>query len=562
MQNSNDNNDKSIKFYKHPIFKLTLITSLIVIYLLIRQILIGISYYDVFVYLNNALIFAGIPIGNMSVIYLSPLIPFLTSLIFRAGYISANAIFILSGIIFIIGVIGLYLLFKERFNETQSLTGCLIFISFPLVYSWAVSGGIDIPGVAFSIWVIYALVMGVNKNSKFLYLVFPIFMVAFLARYTSVILLFPMFLYLLMNDNFVGNIKKISVGVLAGIAIVIPFFAYIYEKLGNFDSLINIFTSTLIGSASSVNDLSYNPDRLYFLIHIPNYISVGPLLGSYSQLVNPSYGSPSIIAYTTIILVLIGLTIYISQILRTEKNQINYSSKKNYEYLIIMLIIFAAGVFSFFTNSYLVTELIVLCALFIGYNYLKNSADMNIRFDFLFLSWFVAFFIFHSIIPLKVDRYFITMSPALAYFIILGLSVLIEKYKKKFKHEKLRSWGLYVIVGIIFISGTTIVHVGHTPLHGYGYYMQGASDWLINYDPGYDDKTIYSDYDPALTWYLKKKVIFGVPRLYVNSLAFSNYLNENNAYYYIDALSKTKPNIPGYHILKYINGVAIYQKNS
>ncbi len=563
MKNPIDINAKFREIYKNPLFKLTVITTVITVYLIIRQENIGVPYYDVFVYLNNALIFAGIPVGNMSVIYLSPLMPILTSLVFRTGYISANVIFILDGLIFISGVIGLYLIFRERFNEIQSLLGSLIFISFPLVYSWAASGAIDVPGVSFSIWVIYALVMGVRKNSKLLYLVFPLFTVAFLARYTSAILVFPMILYLLMNDDFIKNMKKISFGILAGLVIITPFFIYIYEKLGNLNSIINIFTSTLIGSGASVNDLGYNPDKLYYLTHILNYISVSPLQGTYSQILNPSYGFPSVLSYITVIIVLFGLSIYLYGIMKKKIQEIDiYNKNKTNLQLIILILLFIVGILSFFTSSYLITEFIILGALYVGYRLLKGTKIKNLEIDFLFLSWFVSFFIFHSIIPLKVDRYFITMSPALAYFIILGLSIVIEKYKFKFKQEKLKSGGLYFIVGLVFLSSITAVNLGHTPKHGYGFYIQSASDWLMEYDPNYQDKVIYSDYDPALTWSLKKEVKFGVPRLYTSSEAFSNYLIGNNADYYIDTLSNPKPDIPGYHIIKNITSISIYESNS
>ena len=96
-----------------------------------------------------------------------------------------------------------------------------------------------------------------------------------------------------MNKNLIGNIKKISFGVLAGLVITTPFLVYIYEKLGNLNSIINIFTSTLIGSGASVTDLGYNPDKLYYLNYILNYISVSPLKEAYSQILNPSYAFPS-----------------------------------------------------------------------------------------------------------------------------------------------------------------------------------------------------------------------------------------------------------------------------
>jgi len=550
--------------YKNTFFKLILITLIITIYLIIDQVFFGVPYYDVYVYLNNALIFAGNPVGNLSVIYLSPLMPFLTSLFFRIGFISVHTIFVLDGIVLVFGVIGLYLLFRERFNEIQSAVGCLIFLSFPLIYSWAVSGGIDVPGVSFSIWVIYLLVRGVRENSKSLYLVFPLLSVAFLVRYTSIILIFPIFLYLLINENFLNNIKKIGIGFLASLILIIPFLTYFYVKLGNLNSLINILTSNITGSGGALIDQGYNPDRLYYLTHILNYISVDPITRTYGEILNPSNGFPSILSYITVGVLVLGLGIYLYQILlKWNKQGINDSNKnKNYYSLIMVIFLLAVGVFSFFINSFIVTEFIILLALFFGYTLLKKINFKNLDIDFLLLSWFAAFFIFHSVISLKTDRYFITMIPALAYFIILAFSVIIEKYKFKFKQVSLRSWGFYVIVGLIFISFNLGVHSDNAFVHGSGYTIQGTSNWLEKYDPNYKNENIYSNDDPAYTWGLKKEVIIGVPSLYISTQSFSNYLIGNNADYYIDAFSEPKLNIPGYHIIKNISTTSIYQRNT
>lgn len=529
-------------------------TMAITIYLLIRQFFLGVTYYDVYVYLNNALIFAGIPVGNISVIYLSPLMPFLTSLIFRLGYISANALFLLDGVIFVLGIAGLYLLLNERFNQIQSITGALIFISFPLIFTWSVSGGIDIPGISISIWTVYLLVLGVRRNSKYLYLVFPLLMVAFLARYTSILLIFPMFLYLIINQNFIKNFKKVTVGVLAGLAFVTPFILFIYNKLGNINPLVNLFTSTLMGAGGAVNDLGYNPDKLYYLIHILNYISVGPFLGLYHQIQHPSHGSPSFISYILVAVVIVGLGIYLYHIFR----KIDYHVNKTILHIILLIILLALGVWSFFSLNYLITELVFLAAFYAGFRLIKNT-NKNLELDFLFLSWFAAFFIFHSIIPLKVDRYFITMSPAMAYFILLGLSTVIEKYKNRINF---RTTTMYLLVGVLLVSVTAATHVGHTPALGYGFQIQSSCNWLEEYDPHYQDKVIFSDYDPAVTWCLKKEVKFGVPNLYPNPDAFSRFLKDHQAYYYIDTLSKSKWDIPGYHVISKMNGIYIYQVDS
>ncbi len=550
--------------FKNTFFKLILITIIITIYLLIDQIFFGVPYYDVYVYLNNALIFAGNPVGNLSVIYLSPLMPFLTSLFFRVGFISVHTIFVLDGIVLVFGVIGLYLLFCERFTEIQSAVGCLIFLSFPLIYSWAVSGGIDVPGISFSIWVLYLLVKGVRENSKYLYLVFPLLSIAFLVRYTSIMLILPIFLYLLINKDFIGNFKKIITSFLAGLILIIPFLTYFYVKLGNLNSLINLLTSSIMGSGGVLIDQSYNPDRLYYLMHILNYISVDPITRNYGIILNPSNGFPSILSYITVGVLILGLGIYLYQILlKWNKQSINDSNRnKNYYSLIMVIFLSAVGVFSFFINSFIITEFIILLALFFGYQLLKDIKIKNLDIDFLFLSWFAAFFIFHSDISLQTDRYFITMIPALTYFIILAFSVIIEKYKFKFKQVSLRTWGFYVIVGLIFISFNLGVHSDNSFVHGSGYTIQGTSNWLEKYDPNYKNENIYSNDDPAFTWGLKKEVIIGVPSLYISTQAFSNYLIGNNADYYIDSFSEPKLNIPGYHIIKNISTTSIYQRNT
>ncbi len=546
------------------LFKLTVVTIIITSYLLIDQVYVGVPYYDVFVYLNNALIYAGIPVGNMSLIYLPPLMPFLTSLFFRLGLVSSNIIFMIDGVIFVFGVIGLYLLLKERFNEIQSMMGCLIFISFPLIYSWAVSGGIDVPGLCFSIWAIYFLVVGVRRDNKYLYLVLPMLSVAFLTRYTAIILIFPIILYLLINNtNLISNIKKIGIGILPSLIIVTPFLTYFYLNLGNLTSLINIFFSTATGSSTAIHDVAYNPDRTYYLMHLLNYISIGPLTGVYSQLLNPSTGFPTILSYTTVVILVLGLGLYIYRILLKGKNQGTYSiyKVKTYFGFITLIILSLLGVISFYLESYLLTEIIILLVIFTGYQLLKDINIKNLDIDFLFLSWFMAFFIFHSVILLKVDRYFITMIPAFTYFLILALSVIIEKYKVIFKQESLKTWGLYVIVGLIFISSATAVHTGHSFIHGYQYTVQSASNWLEEYDPNYENERIYSNYDPAFSWTLKKEVFFAVPSEYNNSTTFSRYLTNNNANYYLDVYTEPKMNIPGYHIIKNVSTIAIYQKN-
>ncbi|RBQ22328.1 hypothetical protein ALNOE001_20660 [Candidatus Methanobinarius endosymbioticus] len=61
---------------------------------------------------TNSLTFPGKTIGKVSNLYLSPVLCFLTSIIFRIGFVDQIAIFIVTGIFLPIAGVGTYLLFR------------------------------------------------------------------------------------------------------------------------------------------------------------------------------------------------------------------------------------------------------------------------------------------------------------------------------------------------------------------------------------------------------------------------------------------------------------------
>lgn len=87
---------------------------------------LGIYCSDIFLYLRNALYFTGTNIYSTYDIFLSPVICFLTSLLFRAGLVDRLAIYIVTGIFAILGNVGMYLLLRTRFDKLLSLTGAIV----------------------------------------------------------------------------------------------------------------------------------------------------------------------------------------------------------------------------------------------------------------------------------------------------------------------------------------------------------------------------------------------------------------------------------------------------
>lgn len=520
---------------------------------------IGVPYFDVFNYLNNGLYFASM--GNGNFLYLPPFIPLLNSLFFRMGYLSVNIIFIISSILFIIGVIGLYLLLNQRFNKIQSFTGSIIFISFPVVISWATSGGIDIPGVTFSIWALYFAILGVKKDSRFLYLILPLTMLSFITRYTSGLIILPIFLYIVINMESIKNIKKVFSGIIIEFILLIGAFLFLYASLGitkNFYSLlIYVITSTTVG----VGDVAYNPNSLFYIQNILNYISISPFQGTYVQILNPSNAVPSILAYILALIVFVGIGLNVYRIISSKLISMRKISQFSALKITLLLVLIPSFIITFNTVSFIVSEIIFFLVCFISYNLLKSSGYRTLDIDITFFSWFGVYLIFHSVLAIKVDRYFITMAPAFTYFIVLGLNEFMSKIKPKIKNESLKSWSIYVVVALIFLSTSTATYIGHTPKKCFTLDIEDASNWLKEHDPNYKDKIIYSDYGPAASWYLKREINGGFPISMTTDELFSKMLQKNKVDYYIDSLSKPKPELAGYHIIKITGQVAIYEKN-
>lgn len=550
-----------IERLKNPLSILTIITIIMASFLSVVQIGIGVNYFDVFNYLNVALFYAGIIDGGSNMLSIPPLIPFLTSLFFRVGLVSGSVIIILDAVIFVFGVMGLYLLFNERFDENQSFAGCLIYISLPLIISWAASGSLDVPAISFSIWAVYFMVVGVKKHSKYLYLAIPMFVLAVLTRYTAALLILPLMLYLFMSSDLKRGMKTHLTHLIIALGMVTPFLIYIYLKINYLSYLVLLVTEPVVtGKAFGVGDAAYNPNNLYYLYNMFNYIGVGPLKGSYFQIFSPSQGSPSILSYITVALVLCGLGIYVYRIISWKIRENDELDKFKIIEGIVLLFLLVASVISFFYAPYLITDVIVFFVCLLIYKVFRGSGIGNLKLDLLFLYWFFTFFIMHSAVPLKLDRYFITTTPALAYFIILGLSVLIEKYKPLIKNENLKKWGLYSIVGLIFLVSSTATFIGHTPNNCLINYIEPTTQWLEEYDPNYEDKVIYSDYSPAVTWSMKKMVITGVMRDYKDTDDFTSMLINSNAEYYIDVFSEPKPTLKGYREIKKTDLITIYQR--
>lgn len=535
------------------------VSSLLIIVVAITLLLLNIDgkagvYYvrDVFFYLNNALFYAGYDTGLANTRGLSPLIPMITSIFFRMGFISDFTIIAVSSSFYIFASLGMYFLLRLRFNEVLSFTGSMILATFPLVIVWITKGMLDIPGMCLSIWAVYFMILSFRKNTKFLYIAFPLIIFGFFARYTVLLMVPVMMIQFLLVDDPIGyiktNIKDIIIGIAAG-GLVFAAFIGIYQYLN-----IGLF---FVSQGNDITNSTYNalvtPNNLFYYINnvliylgtsnfVPYSLKPGAFIISKMEWIG---GYPSIISYILTAILFVGIVLYLKKLFSSENREILKNEDKK-----LKLAIFAIALIVFlitYLNVSIVTSIIIISISLLALYKILIKADMDdFNLDSIMFYWILVNFLFITYYHVKVDRYFMPILPAIAYFVILSITLILEKFKDNTHIEKIKiiaPIGLICIIllclGVFSISNAP--HTFDNQMHPN--FFTAASEekavgaWLIEHDPDYMNKTIWADRGGDMSFNLKKQI----PSYEKASTAanFTDEMVKNKVTYFIAKDNKT-----------------------
>ena len=600
---------KILPFFVILLFSITIMILLVIINT--SQEILG-NYRDTYFYLIQGLRFAGYEIGGYEYVnYLSPLIPFLTSLLFRLGFINESSIFIVTGIFYPLGVLGIYLLLKQRFNTIMSLFGSFLYAGFSINLLWAANGTIDIPSVSLTIWAIYFMILAVDKNQKYFYLAFPIAILAFFTKYPAGLVIPLMIFYLASKPNISHNIikfyKNFLGGLITGFVTAIPFFMYFYLNkipLGFINQAQEIATR----NTGLIRQIDVDNNIFYYFLNLPRFIY------------NPNH----ILSWFIIAIVVVGLSIAIYKAIKLLQNRyinskrfshgkIKIFNKKvpsKFYFILIFFNIIIIGI-SFLTTSkisFIYSEIIFFLSIFtLSYlmnkllNIYSSATVYNFNLYLLMFAWFFSYMIFFSAHLTKVDRYFTTMAPAFVFFTTLALNIILNSldkqkifnnlekdqivntekdlianskngfivnsekdliakrkksktYLKKIKETNLKSIVPLVIMSILIIStfGYLTIDKRDQIVHD----ERAIVQWLSNHDNDYQSKVIWAERGPIFTWYMKKEVIY--VNWQINPSQLSEDMIKNNTTYFISIQRNLE--IPKFSKIKTIGEVSVYKR--
>ncbi|WP_407432137.1 glycosyltransferase family 39 protein [Methanobrevibacter sp.] len=512
---------------KKELILITLISAALVAYYINFNDNLGIYCSDVYVYLLNALYYAGTDIYSEKSIYLSPIICFLTSLIFDLGYVDKTAIFITTGILAIIGNIGLYLLLRLRFNNLLSLTGTIVYATLALNLTWLANGSLDIPAVTFTIWLVYFTLLAIDKNPKYYVAVFPLFVIGFFTRYTVGLILPPLFLYYIYQNSFKIKIKDLKY-ILIGIALAAVLSAIIMSTIMSmgdgklvFDGLL---TSGVEGNLGSTHDNAYNPDLGYYLTNMGNFIS-----SSNTTFVvrTPSLNQPTLLSGFVFLILIVGAALWV------KRNKFDLTMSK---IVGMILCIIALATFDLFSST--ITILLTIIGLYL------IGRQSKYKMGIFMLAWILSYFIFQSYYIIKVNRYIIPIFPALVYFIMVAVDEINTKIDRK-SILPIILIALFLIQGFAFAYTFEDTNEFNAPEKMTDYIKENVDNWSEIKIGNYNIRPYY--------WYL------GMNSPGIESSNTQKIIDSNVTYYISDIEQK---NLTNYTEIKQIDNLYLYKKNT
>ena len=495
---------------------------------------LGIYCSDVFVYLLNGLYFNGINIDSTSTIWLSPVICYLTSILFNLGISGEIAIYIVTGVFAIVGNICLYFLFRFRFNQLLSILGSLCYSSFSLYLLWLANGSLDIPVVSLTILVVFFWILAIDKNPKYYLIAAILIVLGIFTRYTIVLVLPALMLYfiykkksfILHREFFTSKeFRYLLISILVACLLAVLILNPIVDLSENHLGFVSQGQSVVGGDKGSSIDSAYTEDYLFYIHDFPNYLS------SFSTEFDdktPILEKPTIMAGFFIVLLIVGLLLFIK------------NNKFNKKYLLITAVLFAFSLIIINLNIIL-AMLLLFIAMLSCRKIFKLSKNHDLA--LMLFAWLLFNLIFYSYYNIKVNRYIIPVLPVVSFFIVISLNEIYSKFRFNNKIISVILIVIFIVSSFSFIMTFDDNNEFKAP--------EEVSDFLINYDEDYEDKTIGVYNIRPFTWYFKEPVL----GIVANE---TKLIDSSELDYYISNIKQD--NLTNFTEIKNIDNLYLYER--
>ena len=547
---------------------------------------------DIFRYLPAALDFAGLNynhISDPSWMYNSPVICYLTSILFKLGYVQIESIFVVTGFFGILGIFGIYTFLKSRFSPILSLTGTILYSSFSLTLFYYSNGMLDNSAVAMMLWTFIFVIAAVNKNYKYYCLVGISFAICIFIRFTSTFILSLIVLYILKDHDLINLLECLFYDkslfkqklinffkspefkwMLISLIVLIISILYVFYILLSFNSEIGYFSM----ASSSLNHFqgptlyNYVEDKLFY---IKNFLSLLFSSRITSEGMIENFNKPSILAYFIVLMVISGFVLKLINLLKNKKffksnkKSLDFRTRNSKMILSVVILILLIVSFISLDYNYILSLFTIWLVFLIAMSLIREYPidKNNFALLILCLGLFVFYLIIFSLMDLKCVRYILPIFPAFVYFAIYSLEVILKFIEYGFNDEKVSHntscfsrnnvrkniVKIIPIVLILILLFITFNFTNTVEIDNIGVEIDSVSNYLIKHDSEYQQKEIgVKSGEMFYEWYFQKKI----------DVIDVDNLNSTN-YSYI--ITWPQLNNENYHEIYHSGGTYLYERN-
>ncbi len=437
--------------------------------------------WDAYAFLLNALEFAGKGKDYVE-IYRPPLLSFLVSLFVRAGIDAPWPSFFVDAAITLLGVVGLYLLFRQAMSRPSSVLGAMAFLVLPDIVENLSAGITDLIAVAASIWLVYFVVLAVRKDPKYLTWAVVLVPVGFISRFTAGLMLLVIVFAVVYDGRLERFLKPAAIGTAYSTVVLVPYFAYYWWRFG--DPLIQLGEPLIAATATSRVGMlagAIEPST-FFITGLPGMLGAGWTGWALTALLTS------------------GLALLVAGVFSRSKK---LTAPRG---LLLALGFCAAAWLSVGPASFVPVLLLWIAVLgWMVPRWLDKDHDGLTFFASLMLFWMALYLTVHSHMLVKVSRYFITMAPPAMFLLVFPFERLFRR-----RGDGIRGAAAAVTAGLCLaallglVATASFARLSHLPMRDFSGYA-GASAWLDAHVPE-AEREIAADAFPALRYRLRRRL--------------------------------------------------------
>jgi len=495
----------------------------VIAFKVVQQMRIG-PYWDTFSFLSNAAEFAGRGFGYTE-LHRPPVLSLVTAAFFALGAPLHEAVIMwVDGFVSLTGLLAFYLIVRRRFEPPLAAVGALALLAVQPLWQYLGIGYTDFFSVTLSMWLLWACIRATEDDPAWYLLAGPLFTAAVMSRYTAILALFPVAVWIVLRWKPFHQAKYIGGAVALAVATyVVPGAKFYSERFGDVLFPFLVAFGMYEDFSAPTDQFATQPAAGWLARSLPDFLG-GDRIG--------------LITYVTILVAGLGLALGL----------IAYFSnhRPRPARLALGLLSCVPVALAEFGGAGLVARQVTIPIAVLGlwsalapYESDPISRKVTVRaaLNAVMLAWLLAYFDFHGHERIHVPRYVITMAPPIVFFIVQGWHQFVADIRRTMGDTRVaaRPWVRAIApAGIaLFVIPAIVTAMSATSAEAPDAWTAAAKETsaYLREQPGIEGARVLSDLWPITAWYTRIPV--KAMQRFDDEDAYQHSLDKHNADYYV-----------------------------